>query len=101
MKIIGLDMTNIKGFNKKTSIGFSDKMNVFVGPNNSGKSTILNGILLLQQNVSLQAKDISYGKGRGDIKILFKDPGKYFVGSNASVGLNLWTYFEQSITFSP
>ncbi|WP_373464023.1 AAA family ATPase, partial [Flavobacterium lindanitolerans] len=39
MKITAISMTNIRGFKSLSKTEFSNNINVFIGSNNSGKST--------------------------------------------------------------
>lgn len=48
MKVTKLSFENIKSFKGNHEVDFSDKINLLVGPNNSGKSTIINLIHTLQ-----------------------------------------------------
>jgi len=50
MKVTAIELTNIKSFKALEKTEFSDTINVFVGPNNAGKSTILKSIYKLQNN---------------------------------------------------
>jgi predicted ATP-dependent endonuclease of OLD family len=47
MKINSLTIKNIKSFNEKNTINFNANLNIFVGKNGGGKSTILNILKLL------------------------------------------------------
>lgn len=47
MKICSLTLKNIKSFNEEQTIVFNDTLNIFVGKNGSGKSTIINIIKIL------------------------------------------------------
>ena len=77
MKISSLQLTNIRGFIDSGIINFSENINIFIGENNSGKSTLLNSILLLQKN-TFNVKDISLEKTAGKIKVQFTNPNNYF-----------------------
>jgi AAA15 family ATPase/GTPase len=44
MRILSLSLENIKSFEKVENLQFSD-INIFIGPNNSGKTTILNCLM--------------------------------------------------------
>lgn len=77
MWISKLHLKNIRGFSDSGIIDFSNKINIFVGPNNSGKSTILNSILLFQNN-TFSSSDITLEKTSGNISVYFEDLNTYF-----------------------
>jgi AAA15 family ATPase/GTPase len=72
MKITALELTNIRGFKKLEKTEFSEKINVFIGPNNSGKSTILNSIFVLQRKSAISNTDITLGEKKAEIRIFYK-----------------------------
>lgn len=67
MRIISTSLSNIRGFIGNASLGFSEKINIIVGPNNSGKSTILNSILSLQKR-TLSELDLTIFETSGSIQ---------------------------------
>jgi len=69
MKITEIDLLNVRGF-LNAQIGFSRTLNVFIGPNNSGKSTVLNSIYQLQRQ-TLFSTDITLGYPDGKIIYFF------------------------------
>lgn len=81
MSIKKLTINGLRGFASKTNINFAlpDKQNpgsgltVMVGPNNSGKSTVIEAIHLLSSNtdvVSLPSRNV---KTKGDLQITAED----------------------------
>ena len=72
MKITAIELKNVRGFQIVNKTNFSDSINILIGPNNAGKSTILNSIFLLQRQI-LSANDITIGKNQGRIQLYFKD----------------------------
>ena len=76
MKITGIELSQIKSFDNVPMLDFSSSINVLIGPNNAGKSTILNSIFLLQRDGVLTANDITLGALTGII-------GLYFTGGHA------------------
>jgi len=71
MKITAITIENIRGFQKVDKTEFSDSINVLIGPNNAGKSTILHSIFHLQRSV-LKPRDVTIGKSGGEIELFFK-----------------------------
>ncbi len=82
MWISDILLENIRGFVERHSIEFSKKINLIVGQNNSGKSTILNSILCLQQQV-LGPHDVTLNKGQGKTIVRIRNPENYILGINA------------------
>jgi len=70
MRITAIQLENVRGFQYLPKTGLSDTINIFIGSNNSGKSTILNSIFLLQR-ATLNANDITIGKQDGEIILYF------------------------------
>ncbi len=75
MKITAIELTNIRGFKKLHKTEVSDKINVFIGANNSGKSTIINSIFSLQRQNILTSHDITIAESVGEVKLYLK--GEY------------------------
>ncbi|MDH5380019.1 MAG: AAA family ATPase [Cyclobacteriaceae bacterium] len=75
MKITGIELNNVRGFDRVDKIDFSTKINVLVGANNAGKSTILKSIYLLQNSQEINRNDIQIGADNGTI-------GLYFTGGH-------------------
>jgi predicted ATPase len=71
MKITSIEAENLRGFTKISHTDLSKTINVFIGPNNSGKTTILNSIFHLQRPV-LSAEYITIGKSSGEVKLSFE-----------------------------
>jgi AAA15 family ATPase/GTPase len=74
MKITKIVLNNVRGFIGEHIINTSSSINVFIGANNSGKSTILNAVYSLQKQTLIR-DDISIGKNNG--KILLEYIGRH------------------------
>ena len=72
MIITAIELTNIKGFRKLEETELSKSINIFIGANNSGKSTILNCIFNLQRNGVITPTDITLGEQNGEIILSFE-----------------------------
>ncbi|MCA9374354.1 AAA family ATPase [Candidatus Peregrinibacteria bacterium] len=72
MKITAIKIENVRGFQKIEKTSFSEKINILIGANNAGKSTILNSIFKLQRSPVLSEKDITIGSNEGTIELYFK-----------------------------
>lgn len=57
MYISSIEIQGLRGINKKTEVKFKEGINVIIGPNNSGKSTII------------KALDLVFGRGNKTISI--------------------------------
>jgi predicted ATPase len=78
MLISKLTLLNIRGF-RKVNIKLSPTINVIVGENNSGKTTILKSIFFIQNNSALEYSDVRIGEFQGDVLIEFdRDITEYF-----------------------
>lgn len=78
MKVKSINLINIKCF-EKLKIELSEKINVFIGANNSGKSTILKSLLEMQYPNSLRFEDVRKGYNGATIDIRFSgNIGLYF-----------------------
>ena len=51
-----LKITNFRGFDEEVVVRFAP-ITVFIGKNNSGKSSIINFLLMLQQSLSQDSAD--------------------------------------------
>jgi predicted ATPase len=86
MKITAIELTNIRGFKKLPRTEFSKRINVLIGANNSGKSTILNSIFSVQRSNAIVNNDITIGEQNGEVKLfiegLFIRDGTFNPGSS-------------------
>jgi AAA15 family ATPase/GTPase len=90
MWISQLNLENIRGFlGNENNISPSRNINVIVGHNNSGKSTILNAIYLLQSNYSLTPDDLRKDKETGNIVLTLEDVPNHFNGNKCFYKENL------------
>jgi AAA15 family ATPase/GTPase len=71
MKITAIEFENFKGFVKLPTTPLSPTINLFIGSNNSGKTTILSAIFELQRR-SFSPSDITIGQSSGFTKIYFE-----------------------------
>jgi len=78
MKIKSINLINIKCF-ERLELDLSEKINVFIGANNSGKSTILKSLLELQYQNSLMLHDVRKGKAGATINIQLTGNTVYYV----------------------
>jgi len=81
MKITAIDLENVRGFQKIPKTDFSDSINIFIGPNNAGKSTILNSIFQIQRQV-LNRNDITIGQTQGKIELYYSGHHLLHIPSN-------------------
>jgi len=71
MRITAIQATNLRGFNKIDKTEFSKTINVFIGSNNAGKTTILNSIFHLQR-FCLNSNDVTIGQTYGEVWLYFE-----------------------------
>lgn len=86
MKITSLQLSNFRSFEALGPIALG-QMNILVGPNNSGKTSILRALQLLQQGCMNQYPEVRVNSTTANIRLGFieNDGGKY-VGGNFSEG---------------
>lgn len=82
MKVTAIEIENVRGFLNVPKLQFSEGINIFIGPNNSGKSTLLYSVFMLQRAV-LNLQDITLGKKQGNI-ILYFDGNHPAIANNSS-----------------
>ena len=84
-----LNLENIRSF-EKAELSFSKGINLLVGPNNSGKSTILLPLLSLQKNLpDLSPTDLRLGATTGRAHILFEETQEILGGQQQGVVVSL------------
>ncbi|MBI5893323.1 MAG: AAA family ATPase [Deltaproteobacteria bacterium] len=69
MWVKSVQIKNIKGFSDSQKIEFSPRINVLIGNNNAGKSTVLRSIFQLQDFNSISNNDIRKGQTVADMEI--------------------------------
>lgn len=82
MKITAIEIENVRSFQEVPKTDFSESINIFIGPNNAGKSTILNSIFLLQRQQILTSNDITIGQSNGKIGLYFKGNHMPYIPTN-------------------
>lgn len=79
MWVANLGLTNIRGF-KSVDMNLSKSINVIVGENNSGKSTLLRSLLMLQETEALRPSDMRKREIKGRIVYYFSGELGKFLG---------------------
>lgn len=103
MWVSSLQLTNVRGFQNSGSIPFSKGINILVGRNNSGKSTILKALYLLQNSSSLTREDITIKDNASEslVNICFQEPEHQYIKSannpNQIIDFNL---YKKQISFN-
>ncbi|MEO9531364.1 MAG: AAA family ATPase [Crocinitomicaceae bacterium] len=82
MKITRIELANVRGFRSLPKTELAENINILVGPNNSGKSTILHSIYRLQRPGILNANDSTLGTSNGDIMLSFTGSHKGFIANH-------------------
>src|SRR4028119_2119670 len=65
MRIIRLEITNVKSFQDKVDIQFDPQFNILVGPNGGGKSNFLDILLIILKKFFLYSYSVNDGMGIG------------------------------------
>jgi AAA15 family ATPase/GTPase len=77
MWINRIDLTNFRSYTSE-SIELAKGINLIVGQNNSGKSTLLKSVAWLQVGSPVSAQDIRKLKQSGSVRLILEDSRKYF-----------------------
>ncbi len=84
MKIIAIQIENLRGFRQVPKTELSKTINIFIGPNNAGKSTILNSIFHIQRP-NLNQNDITLGHATSEIRLYFEGQHLPMIPPNSKV----------------
>lgn len=84
MKITAIQLKNLRGFKEVSKTDFSESINIFIGPNNAGKSTVLNAIFMLQRNV-LGKNDITIGERIGKVILYYSEGHFQYIKNNTNL----------------
>lgn len=98
MFISELTITNFKGFNSSKTIKFSEEINVLIGQNNAGKTTVIEALRLLfdsNKNKSLKIDDFNRNQ---DIKNLKKESPKIVISAKLTESKNEEEYSDDLVT---
>ncbi|MBD2094102.1 AAA family ATPase [Trichocoleus sp. FACHB-591] len=79
MRVSKIRLQNFKSF-IDVSLNLSKEINLIVGPNNSGKSTLLKSVLWIQQGSQLLRADLRTFQNGGLVEIELEDANSYFDG---------------------
>ena len=100
MFISELNIDNYKGFKSKNKIKFSEGMNVLIGHNNAGKTTVIEALrLLFDVNMSKNLKVDDFYKGQ-DIDILIKYPPEIIISAKLEESENEEEYSDDLVVVS-
>ncbi|HVB73402.1 MAG TPA: AAA family ATPase, partial [Ktedonobacteraceae bacterium] len=73
MWLSSIEINNIKSFADSKVIKLDKRMNILIGPNNAGKSVIIQALYLLQNPSILGSNDIRRGASEGKVIIGLED----------------------------
>ena len=86
MKISEIRIIQVRGFKDSGILRFSNSINIFIGPNNSGKSTIIKALYCLQIPSALVGTDTRAKVNSGKVLYKVSDLGDSFQSSKGLVG---------------
>lgn len=81
MWISEIELKNFRSFSD-AKIQLSPGINLIIGSNNSGKSSLLRSILWLQQGFSLNSMDLRISQDNGYVQLWIKNGTKYILTNN-------------------
>lgn len=96
MKIKEIQLRNIKCFTKE-DIELSAKINVLVGKNNSGKSTVARASLMIQIGYSYSSQDRRAGGGNSEVKIFFSEVDAYFPSDTTGMAFKITNAVDKTL----
>src|SRR5258708_4639125 len=94
MWVSSLEIHNIKSFAGTVAIRLDKKMNILLGANNSGKSTILRALYQMQNPASLTGSDIRIGTDTGRVYIHLEDTDNTYIANWIQNGYIPGIYLE-------
>lgn len=95
MYIDNIILENIKSFKGRNQLNFCKGINTIVGVNNSGKSTIIKSLLMLQYGLQfLGPKVLTVGEQTGSIRIGITDPDQNIYPKLYNSDLDNGIYFS-------
>ncbi|MFH1382782.1 MAG: AAA family ATPase [Chloroflexota bacterium] len=100
MWIQRIRLHNVRSFSKE-EIEFSKDINVLVGPNNAGKSTLAYAALLVQGGFSFSLRYLRLGGDHGNVQIDLADAPKYFGNATENGKLTLNIDIASGTTAAP
>lgn len=100
MYIKELNLINFRGFKKSTKIQFTNDINVIVGANNSGKTTVIKALELLFSDNSSKKLSIDDFNHNTSIKELKASPPKIVISAKLIESEDEEEYSEDLITVS-
>jgi predicted ATPase len=68
-----INIYNIRSIRSLENLEFSSTINIFIGKNNSGKSTLLRTILKIQDPNALNSSDITINQDQGHYRLYFEE----------------------------
>jgi hypothetical protein len=83
MRVQAISLQNFRSFDDSGRIDLGD-ITVFVGANNSGKSSVLRGLALLQQNAKLTPFDVRVGASSAQVRMWLDRIAPPLTGAPAS-----------------
>ncbi|MBK5503547.1 ATP-dependent endonuclease [Bacillus sp. TH12] len=98
MYISELTINNFRSFNKKTTLNFNDGINVIIGQNNAGKTTVIKALDILFNNSSSKRLKINDFNRSASIEELKVCPPKIYISAKLQESENESEYSDELVT---
>ncbi|MDC2865326.1 ATP-dependent nuclease [Bacillus sp. BP-3] len=98
MYISELTINNFRSFNKKTTLNFNDGINVIIGQNNAGKTTVIKALDILFNNSSSNRLNINDFNRSASISELKLCPPKIYISAKLKESENEDEYSDELVT---
>lgn len=98
MYISELTINNFRSFNKKTTLNFNDGINVIIGQNNAGKTTVIKALDILFNNSSSKRLNINDFNRNASIEELKVCPPKIYISAKLKESENEGEYSDELVT---
>ncbi|PGB02042.1 ATP-dependent nuclease [Bacillus toyonensis] len=98
MYISELTINNFRSFNKKTTLNFNDGINVIIGQNNAGKTTVIKALDILFNNSSSKRLNINDFNRSASISELKVCPPKIYISAKLKESENEDEYSDELVT---